>query len=492
MDLKTELRANNEKINVSKINDLRSFLKLLESQTPEDFFKVKKEVNPKFEVTALLKKLENISKFPVVLFENVKGYKMPILANVHATRERLAKAIGVSENMLLNEYIKCEENPVEPTIVKSGPIKETILIKDDVDLTKLPIVTHNKRDSGPYISAGIVVTKNLDTGKRNEGMYRMMLKGKKKLGFWVGEGQHGWYNLQKAWEFKKPLEVAVIIGHHPAVYLGSQSRIPYGKDEYNLMGSLIGSPLEIVKCETVDLEVPAYAEIVIEGEIPPYIFEPEAPFGEYHWYYGEERNSPIINVKAITHRRDAIYQTIFTAHQEHTVMSLPQSEASIYKHVKSVVPTLNNVIMPTWGGKYTVILSIKKMVEGQGKFAGIAASASEAKNIIVVDDDIDIKNDQDVFWAIATRTHADKDFISIPDVKSSSLPPTSYNLRTRAERGSLDVKLIIDATKPIDFQFPERAEPPEEVVKNIILDEYLQKKVNIKKIQKSSDINKKI
>jgi 2,5-furandicarboxylate decarboxylase 1 len=202
-------------------------------------------------------------------------------------------------------------------MVDYGPVQDVVMTGDDVDLAKIPVVVNCEKDSGAFITIGITVVKDPDTGIRNSGVYRMMVLGKNTLGMSYEKHTHIGHIHRKMIAQNKPLEVVTFIGHHPACMIGSQSKVPLGVDEWEVMGGLMQEPLEIVKCKTVDLEVPAWAEIAIEGVIYPDEVAPEGPFGEYTWYYGLERRSPVMHVTAITHRKDAIYQHLFAAHPEH-------------------------------------------------------------------------------------------------------------------------------------------------------------------------------
>lgn len=251
------------------VKDLRYFLSLLKEKAPEEFTEVKKQVDSRFELTMVLRKLQEVNRFPAVLFKNVKEFEMPVISNIMGNTKKLGLALETTEKEMLEEYIRREGHLIPPKKVSSGPVKDVILTGDQIDLARLPIVTNCEKDSHPYVTAGITVVKDPDTGAWNAGIYRMPFFNKKLLGTGWEEYSHIGQIYRKAERRGEPLEAVVFIGHHPACYLATQSKFPFGTDELAIMGALLGEPLQTVKCETLDLEVPAFAEIAIEGRIPP-------------------------------------------------------------------------------------------------------------------------------------------------------------------------------------------------------------------------------
>src|SRR5919202_4962795 len=296
------------------MRDLRGFLDFLCQHHPDQVMHVEREVDPRFEATALLAKLERQRRYPVVIFRNVRGARLPVVTNVHASFPRLAMALGLPASASIPdftaEYSRREDHPIEPVVVcrDEAPVKEVILTGDQVDLDALPLLTYHEKDAGAYATLGYAVMRDPDTGVRNAGIYRLMRQGKNEFGIQISETAHGHYILKKHQKRGEPTPMAVFIGHHPAVHLGCLSFTPFETDEFTFAGAMLGEPLRVVKCETVDLEVPAEAEIVLEGEILPDLRRPEAPFGEYPGTYGPQRTNPVVKITAITHRRDPLYQ----------------------------------------------------------------------------------------------------------------------------------------------------------------------------------------
>ena len=456
--------------------DLRYYLKKLQEEAPEEFVTVSKEVDPKLELSGVVRKLQAEERYPAVFYEKVKGSDLNVISNLMANRKALCIAMETSEDEVLDAYIEREDNLIPPKIVETGPVKEVILKGDDIDLYKLPITHHCEKDSGDFITAGITVVKDPETGVYNAGIYRMMRFDKKTLGMSYEKHTHIGYIHRHMIKQDKPLECITFIGHHPACILGSQSKVPQDVSEYDVMGSLMQQPLELTKGETVDLLVPAWAEIVIEGIIPPERIEPEGPFGEYTWYYGLERPSPVMEVTAVTCRKDAIYHDLFAAHPEHNITGQLGRESILYKKVKALVPSVKKVAMPISGlCRFHAYVQIAKEYDGEGKLAAIAALSSDSfvKLAVIVDEDVDISNDSEVLWAIATRTQPDRSTFFIPEIAGSRLDPASYSIWSRNEKDSLITKWAIDATMPIEAPFEQRADVPKEIWGKMDLADYI-------------------
>jgi 2,5-furandicarboxylate decarboxylase 1 len=437
-----------------KEKDLRSYLEKLEKYAPDEIKLVNRTVNSKFELSAVLAKLESQNRYPGVMFSHVNGFSMPVVSNLFSSRKRLALALGCEEKELNKVYRDRENHRIEPKLVSVGPVKEVIQTKGEVDLTKLPIVTHNEKDVAPYITAGAMVVKDPETGIRNVGVYRHMLQGKTQIGVHLAETSHSNLIFEKYSKMGRPMEVAITVGMHPLFYLGVLSFVPFGVDEYTVVGGLMEEPLEVVKCETVDLEVPAMAEIVLEGIMQPGNQRLEGPFGEFTTLYGKEMMNPVIDVTAIMMRKDPIYLDVFSGHIDQQLLGGTPRLSSIYKAVQVACPTVKDVFMPPSGCcRLTCYISIEKRHEGEPKNAICAAFAVDPfiRYAVVVDSDVDIFDDSSIWRAISTRVHVDEDVFMIKNAKGHPLDPT-------ARKGFLVEKVGIDATRPSDY--PEMVTVP--------------------------------
>lgn len=446
--------------------DLQGFIRFLEDNHPNEVLRVQRDVDPIYEATAILWRLERERRFPVVIFENIKGSEIPCVTNVHASFPRLAMAIGLditaTPRDFILEYMKREDQPLEPKLVDTGPVKEVVLTGKEVDVTKLPTLKYHELDSGQvdpgyedvrgrYITLGYEVMKDPDTGVRNAGIYRLQVKGPNKFGIQISETAHGHYIMQKNIKRGQPTPMAVAIGLHPAVELGFLSFTGIDVDEFAIAGAMLGEPLEMVKCETLDLEVPAQAEIVLECEIHPTEREPEAPFGEYPGTYGPERINPVVYVKAITMRKDAHYQSSFVGHRDNLLLSGVTRNSQIYKTCRVASGGVKAVYVPPSGrSRYICYVQMEKLIEGDPKNAAMAAFTADPflKYVVVVDEDVDITNDADVLHAIATRVRWDRDAFVVTYARGSPLDPASYD---PAGGSHLVTKVGIDATRKENY-----------------------------------------
>jgi 2,5-furandicarboxylate decarboxylase 1 len=445
--------------------DLRSFIKEIEND-PEQFVKVKREVDPKFEATAIIEKLEIENRDPAVYYNKIKGFDMPVVSNLFADRNRLAKAFNVPTEEL-NAVIRTREQaPIEPVIVQDAPVQEVVLTGDDIDLDKFPIFHHNAAEAGQYISAGMLVSVDPETGIRNIGTYRHLVQAKDQVGVHFAETGHGRLLYDKWQEKGEKMPVAITIGHHPLVYLGALSFVPFGVDEYTIAGAFMQEPLRLVKCKTVDLEVPADAEIVIEGYIDTQATTLDGPIGEYTTVYGKQRQNPFIKITAITMRKDAIYLDIFNGHVDHMFTGGTSRLSTIFKAVQLACPTVRDVYMPPSGCcRFMCYIKIKKRHEGEAKNAICAAFGADPflKLCICVDDDVDIFNDSKMLLCINTRMRPRDNVFCIHNAKTNALDPTVHD-------ELLVTKIGIDCTKPLDG-WPETVTVPG--AKDVDLSKYL-------------------
>jgi UbiD family decarboxylase len=405
--------------------DLRSFLDAVKRAKPDDVQVVKKEIDPAYEITALVVKLEReLKQRPVLIFENVKGTKFPVITNLHANRRRLAAAIGAPPDGMLTKYLQAMEKPIPPRVVPTGPVKEVIHRGAAVDLSALPQILHHEGDAGAYLTSAISFAKDPTKDAWNCAYNRLMIKGRDTTSIHLTVGKHLWEYQRLAEARGEALPVAFAIGVHPAIALGALAIGSIDEDERAIMGGLFGEPLELVKCETSDVLVPAHAELVIEAEILPDARTPEGPFGEFTGYSLGERDREVVKVKAVTHRAGALFQDITVAHLDHLLLSTIPMEANLYRAVRAMVPSVKAVRVP---GPFTCYISIEQRVPGQAKNAILAALGADLymKRIVVVDPDVDVFDDRQVNWAIATRCQPDRDITIITNARGSDLDPST-------------------------------------------------------------------
>ncbi len=428
--------------------DLRGFMAKVEQQNPQNVVHVRDEIDPKYEISTLIMELEKARRYPLIIFERVGNQQIPVVVNVLAPRERLALALGVNTPDLAAEFSQRINRRIEPVVVNKALFQANSVVGDAVDLFKLPILTHFPIDAGPYITAGLVIAKDPETGVETAGYHRMQLKGKDKLGISLHSRQRLWEYFRRAEENGKSLEAAVVLGIHPNISMGSMALVPYHLGKFGAMGGLFGEPLEVAHCRTIDVNVPAYAEIVIEGEIVAGQREAEGPFAEFTNYACYRSTENVFHVKAIQYRNNPLYQDITPAmSSEHITIVAVQREGDVLNALRRTLPNIKNVHAPLSAcGLFHCYISMKKIAEGQAQQAIFTAFSVDhnLKMVVVVDEDVDVFDEQQVLWAIATRLQADKGVTIVPQHMGMgcTLDPSTDELSRSAKMG-------IDATKPL-------------------------------------------
>jgi UbiD family decarboxylase len=451
---------------------LRAYLERIEKDHPEWVVHVTKPVDPaRFQVTAVLQQLEYRGRFPLVVFDrplNLHGEPsaFPLATNIYAARERCALALGLRADQarrdLALEYARREELRVPPIIIPpaEAPVRAVVRTGSDADLRQFPVVRHHRMDAGPYIDMACIM-RDPESGAYNVAFLRNQFKGPRKLGIHMSP-RHNWQIARKHEEAGRPTPVAIVVSHHPAFYIGALNVSPFGEDDYAVIGSIAGAPLRLTPSVTwgKDFLVPADADLVIEGEIPPHVREVEGPFGEFPGTYGPQRVRWVVEVKALTHREDAVYQDIFVGHRDNWVLGSFPKEGSIFNRIKGVVPTVQAVHLPASGvGRFHCYISIDKKVDGESKQAALIAlgTVDFVKHVFVVDADVDVYKEEEVLWAVATRVQADQDVDIIKNVKGNTLDPSQTD-------DIMGAKMIIDATRPVRRPFEARVEVPRDAV----------------------------
>ena len=422
------------------IDDLRSQLRALEDWG--ELQRISRRVDARFELPAISKKLEADR---CLLFENVKRYSMPVVVGADNSRPRIARVLGTDEFHLTGRYLEAIRNPLPPLTAAEAPVKDVKITKDINIGKELPVITHYEKDGGPFITAGIVIAEDKAKGVRNVSYHRLQVLAPDEIGIFI-QPRHLWSLYQEREKEGKGLEIAIAIGLDAAVRLAgatSGSIIPLGYDELSIAGALRQKPVEIVSGETVDIMVPARAEIVIEGEILPHRRSLQGPLTHYAGGYGDPWEGPVIKVRAITHRKNPIYQDLLPFTPEHHLLLAVPYEPVLYETVRARVPGTKAVHIPPSGcGKFHAVVSVQKEDEEDGKKAASAvlSGSRDIKLVTVVDDDVNPYDPRDVEWAVATRFQADRDLVVVSGVKGNELDPSSSPPGTTAKMG-------LDATK---------------------------------------------
>jgi 2,5-furandicarboxylate decarboxylase 1 len=447
--------------------DLREYLTALEKT--EQLSRVKKKVSPIYELPAVIER--TISRQgPALLFENVEGSDIPLVGNLFTTREMIAFALGWQEKDLLHRWMKCLDEPIPPVMVKTGPCKEVHISKPDLTHFPIPVLWH-EGDGGPYITFAQFVTKDPDTGRRNVGIYRLEVKGPTRVGASIAFTHHGAVNQKKNEMRGRDCEFALAIGTEPASYLATQATVGHGEDEYALAGALRGEPLELVRCETVDLEVPAHAEIVMEGKILAKQLADEGPFGEWTGFVSGRAPRPVAEIMHISHRKNPIYTVAYEGYPVYglsTILQQVAREPEWFRVIRSqTCPTIKDIHITLGGCACLIaIVSIRKTAEGQAKNVILDLLREPGVKVaIIVDDDIDIRNMDMVQWALATRMQPASDVLVIPEAAGMRLDPSQPDFPS-----GITSKMGIDATWPINKEIPARAKVPDDMAKRVAQD----------------------
>lgn len=376
-------------------------------------------------------------------FPRPGGHPIPVVSGLLSAHAWVADAMGVPQGEILQRFSHAAANPVPWREVSQAPVQE--VVHETVDLQKLlPVPTHNELDSGPYISAGLLIARNPRTGKQNVSIHRCQVNPPAQLGILLLP-RHTLAFFDVAEAAGQPLEIAIVIGVDPLTSLASQAILPLDHDELEVAGALHGKPLDVVKCQTNSVRVPASAEIVLEGRILPGKRVLEGPFGEFPQYYGERAERHVAQIDRVTHRRDAIFHTIVGGANEHLLLGAIPREATLLGTLRRNFPNVQDVHLSMGGvGRYVLYVKLKKRQEGEAKnvIMGAFAGHYDIKHVVVVDEDVDIHDPREVEWAVATRSQADRDLVVVANSQGSKLDPSSHN--------GVGAKMGIDATVPLD------------------------------------------
>jgi len=427
--------------------DMRTWIEELEEAG--ELIRIAKPVDPLTQMGSLLYQ----SREKALFFENLPhGWRS--LGQAPANIRHAAIAFGTSQETMVPLIAERMGQCIAPVLVENGPVKEVKFNNGEFDLTHLPVHVAGQRDGGPVIGSGLVVTKDPDTGRRNVSFHRLQIKGPNKSGILLYP-RHTWKNYLKYQARNEPMPVAIFIGHYPLYYAAAATTAAYGLDEFEIAGGYLGEPVRLVKCETVNLEVPADAEIVLEGHIPPHYREEEGPFSEFQDYYvtGTGKN-PIVEYQCMTRRHDAIFKNLQNGSEmEGCVFHKIPMSAAIFRRLKDVGggPNLHNVMaLP---GVFGLVVQMTPRAYGEAKNLLLAALSSEyqhPKVAIAVDADVDIFNPAELLWALSTRVDPQKDVTIISGTHNHAMDASLAELGAPGtvlwqRFGS---KMLIDATIP--------------------------------------------
>lgn len=438
--------------------DLRAFLDALGG----DLLRVSEAFDPQFEIAALLREIGDTGG-PAVIFEQIRGYPgARVVGNLLATRARMACALETTEERLAETYLERTQHSIPPVAASSAgeaPVKE-VVITGEVDLpTVLPILTHYEKDAGPFITSGVVLAVDRETGRRGMGIHRMMVKGGNRLGIFLANPPLSQF-LANAEKAGRPLEIAVALGVEPAILLASVVKVgPLVPDKMAIAGALRGQPVEMVGAERVDLEVPARAEIIIEGHVLPGVREVEGPFGENTGYYFSNV-SPVVEVTAVTHRQNFLYPGLCPWGSEVDVLLSLAAGTELLGQLKGLVAGVVDLELVAGTCGFSAVIAVRGCPRHEVRrlIALTLHLDRRLKMVTVVDDDVNIRDPREVAWALATRFQPDRDAVIVGDLEGYVIDPSV------GERG-VTAKIGFDATRGPGPEFDKIAIPAPAVSK---------------------------
>ncbi len=401
------------------------------------------EVSPQYEVAAIAKHFKGRQP---LLFDHVRGFNSPVVIGMGGDRTLMAQSMETTPDALLPHLMEAIVRPISTHRTSSAPVQETVIYPPFEVGEVLPGLTYHGRDSGPYYVAGVMVVKSLDGSKQFTSIRRMQILSGNRINVVITSPELA-RQFQSFEEAGQPMEIAVMFGVVPAVILSSQLATHlFHVDKLAVAGGLLGQALPTVRCKTVDLDVLADAECILEGVMLPGVRELEGPFGELGGYYSQRGLHPVAEISAITYRPDYLTHTVMPASYEERLPMVLNREVVLLQTVRQVVPNVTGVHITMGGvGRFHAVIAIRKETNADGMEAALAAFASDKdlKHVVVVNDDVDIFDAEDVEWAIATRVQADRDVFIVPGAKGSPLEASHHLRHTTAKVG-------IDATYPIE------------------------------------------
>jgi len=444
----------------SGITDLRNLIALLEEAG--ELKRIKAEVDWDLELSHIAK-LSEEKNGPALLFENVRGYKIPVLTSVYTKTTRVAMALNMPSKSSIFEMAKQwievnKKGGIPPTKVNEGPVLENRKTGADVDLASFPVPKYFPKDGGRFFGTAVyLVTKDPETGFVNLGTYRMEMLDKNSLGALLIVGKDADVTMKKYQARGEMMPAAAVIGGDPRHFLLGGSTLPYGSSEYDVVGALRGAPVEVIESEVTGLPIPAHAEIVAEGFIDPdpKSYRDEGPFGEFTGYYSKGRNPrPWMDVKRVLHRDEPIFwgTTVGRPPTANVMIHSLAKTASLWTQLNQMkIPGIQSVCFHPGAGRFWAVISVKQMYPAHGRHVGLAAFGTVVgnygvKGIIVVDDDISADDWDRVMWALSVRYNPVEDTEIIKKGRSTPLDPS-----LRTDKRFITSRILMDATIPYEW-----------------------------------------
>jgi 2,5-furandicarboxylate decarboxylase 1 len=427
--------------------DLHDLLIAYKDQYPDDVLTISQSVSPVEEITAIVWELAGRDRHELLHFTDVQDLGVEVLTNMFASRQRVARILGTDVQHLHAEYEKRARDMVEPRVVDDAPILAHVVEGDKVDLETLPRLQQFGTDRAPYISSGVIVAEGASGRGGNMSYHRAMLHSSTSLATSLHSRGHLWLLAQEAAERGEGLPIAMVIGGHPLFMLAAAARLPAAVDERDVAGGLMGEPLEVVRTPRYGIRVPASADYVLEGLIEPGVEVVEGPFGEFSGYSSDRSTRTLLSVQSMLRRESPMLANIVGGNSaEHLNVSRIPRESEMAGKLKDRFPSVVAVHYPNSGTHFHCYVSVNQRRPGEARqvMLGLLGWDPYLKTVIAVDDDIDLSNDREVLWALATRFQPDQDSFMVDGLPGSPLDPSSSSVGTTS-------RLALDATRGPDF-----------------------------------------
>ena len=418
--------------------DFHRFLDDYRRRYPDDVLAVDEEVSPDQEVTALVWSLAAQGRAPMLVFERVNGTR--VVTNIFASRARIAHLLGTDPEKIHQTYQERSRKAVDPKVVAKGPILESV--EEQVDLAKLPLLKHFETDKAPYITNGLVACE----APGNLSYHRAMLHSKTELATSLHSRGHLWRALENS--KPKALPIAMVVGAHPLFMMAASARVGFGVDERRIAGGLLGEPLEVVKTHKYAIRVPAAADIVLEGTLDPEAKVEEGPFGEFTGYSSNRTTNTLFKVETVLRRKDAILVDVVGGNSpEHLNLSRVPRESEMAEKLMERFPSVTRLHYPNSGVHFHAYVALRARREGEARQVMLALLGWDpyVKTVIAVDDDVDLGDDSQVMWALATHFQPHKDVLIIEGLPGNALDPSASAVGTTSRMG-------LDATRGPNFE----------------------------------------
>lgn len=428
--------------------DLRQCLARYEAEHPSDVLTIDDQLSPDQDLTAIVFALEAKGRRPLMICRNVDALGVPVVTNTFASPERIARFLGATKPAEMHStFVSRASQPLEPRYLDDGPILANVTTGSDIDLRRVPALHHFSGDRAPYITTGVIVAQDPDTGRGNCSYHRSMVQTPTQLATSLHSRGDLWRMVARAGERGEVLPVAMVIGAHPLFLMAAASHQPPDVDEREVAGGLFEEPMELVRTPKHGIGVPASAEIVIEGFIDPQQVSDEGPFGEFTGYSTHRSTRNLLTAENVMMRDDTMLLTVIGGHSpDHLNLGRVPHECQLAIELKERLPVVTDLHYPPSGVAFHGYVSVNTRLPGQGRQAALTLLALDQylKLVIVVDEDVDVRNEAEVMRAVSTKVQADRDVFTIAGLPGILLDPSSSD-ETTARMG-------IDATAKADFE----------------------------------------